>query len=262
MPETAADALASLCRVGELQRNHELPQKAPDIEIDYKRARRVIDGVRAKERLSLTFAEGAEVLSAYGIAVCPFAYIEYMEEALAFAHESRFPLVAKVDAPALFHRFEKGAVITEIANQEQLGHAIERLSDLIARENLRDGKILLQPSLSGRELIFGLNRDPSFGAVLMFGIGGTLVEALKDVSFGVAPLSSSDAERMIRSIHAFPLLEAFRGQPPIDLLPLISTLHRLGRLGLDFPMISEIDLNPFIAGERTAAVDILIRLEN
>ncbi len=261
MPETAADALASLCRVGELRRTHELPQKAPDIEIDYKRARRVIDGVRAKERSSLTFAEGAEVLSAYGIAVCPFAYIEYMEEALAFAHESRFPLVAKVDAPALFHRFEQGAVITEIANREQLRHAIERLSDLIARENLRDGKILLQPSLSGRELIFGLNRDLSFGPVLMFGIGGTLVEALKDVSFGVAPLSSSDAERMIRSIHAFPLLEAFRGQPPIDLLPLISTLHRLGRLGLDFPMIGEIDLNPFIAGERTAAVDILIRLE-
>jgi len=126
---------------------------------------------------------------------------------------------------------------------------------------LHRGRILLQPALFGRELILGMKRDRSFGPVLMFGVGGTLVEALKDVSFGVAPVSVDQAKRMIRLIRAFPLLEAFCGQPPVELGPLAGALHRLGQLCLDLPPIEEVDLNPFIVGKRTAAVDILIKLK-
>jgi acetyltransferase len=178
MPETAVDALASLCRVGEFQRVQRSPDKLSNIVFDRDQAERVIDSARQAGRVSLTFAEGVDLLSAYGIKACPFAYVDDRKDALAFAHEARFPMVAKVDAPGLFHRFERGAVITGIANEEELYRAIEGLHELIAREGLREGKILLQPTLSGRELILGMDRDPSFGPVLMFGIGGTLVEAL------------------------------------------------------------------------------------
>ena len=262
MPETAVDALASLCRVGDLQRGRRLPEKISNIAIDRGRAKRVIEAVQEEGRSSLTFTEGVHLLSAYGIETCSFAYVEDMQEALAFAREARFPLVAKIDAPDLFHRFERGAVITGIANEEQLRRAVNRLKELIVSQDLRSGRILLQPTLSGRELILGMERDPSFGPVLMFGIGGTFVEALKDVSFGVAPLSIDQAERMVRSIRAFPLLEAFRGQPMVDIGALADTLHRLGELSLDLPMIAEMDLNPFIAGEQSAAVDILIKLKD
>jgi len=96
---------------------------------------------------------------------------------------------------------------------------------------------------------------------VMFGIGGTFVEALKDVVFAVAPIGATTAERTIRSIRAFPLLEAFRGQPAVDLDPLASILTALGQLGLDFPEIEEVDLNPVIADQSgAAAVDLLIKL--
>ena len=115
--------------------------------------------------------------------------------------------------------------------------------------------------VEGRELIFGLKRDPSFGPVVMFGIGGTFVEALKDVAFAVAPLSVAQAERTIRSIRAFPLLRAFRGRPALDIGLLSQILVGLARLGMDIPRIDEIDLNPVIAGEGgAAAVDILVKL--
>ena len=115
--------------------------------------------------------------------------------------------------------------------------------------------------VSGRELIFGVERDPSFGPAVMFGIGGTLVEALQDVAFAVAPISDDQALRMIRSIRAFPLLEAFRGQPAVSLRPLVRIVTALGRLAIEVPEIAEVDLNPVIADEHGAmAVDILIRL--
>ena len=88
-----------------------------------------------------------------------------------------------------------------------------------------------------------------------------MVEAIQDVSFGVAPLSLEQAEWMVRSIRAFPLLEAFRGLPPVDLVLLAKTLQRLGRMSLEFPTIEEIDLNPFLVGTTSAAVDILIKLK-
>ena len=259
MPEIAVDALAILCRMGELRHQSQPMDTGP--EPDRERARQIVEQARSEGRCGLYFHEGAKILSAYGIEVCPFTYVEEIKEATPFLQKIGFPLVAKVDSPDLFHRFERGAVITGIVNEEDLCHAVDRLSKLISSEGLQGGRILLQPFLSGRELIFGMERDISFGPVLMFGVGGTLVEVFKDVSFGVAPVSIEEAECMIRSIHAFPLLEAFRGQPAVDLAPLASVLHSLSRLSLDLSMIEEVDLNPFIAGEKSAAVDILITLK-
>jgi len=259
MPDTAVDALQSLCRVGELRRIDGGAE--PEDRFDREAARAVIERVGRTERESLSFEEGAAVLSAYGIPVCPFAAVEHARDAAAFAEEVGYPVVAKLDAPGLYHRFERGAVITGIGGPQELSRAVRRLTELIDEGGWGEARILMQPMVSGRELILGMNRDPAFGAVLMFGVGGTFVEALKDVSFGLAPLSRAQARRMIGAIRAFPLLQEFRGHPAVDLDALSTTLHALGALAIDLPMIQEIDLNPYMVGEAAAAVDILVKLK-
>jgi acetyltransferase len=259
MPEEAVDALTILCQLGE-ERGEKVRLVRSEPHPGQGVAQRVVERARKEGRSILSFQEGAEILSAYGIGVSPFTYAASFGEARSFLKGVGFPIVAKVDAPGLLHRTERGAVITGITDAKGLRRALGMLRDVIAEERFLEARILLQPLLSGRELFLGMKRDPSFGPVLVFGLGGTWVEALKDVVFGVPPLSSSQAGRMIRSIRAFPLLQRFRGQPPVSLVALASALKNLGRLGLDLEVVREVDLNPFIAGERAAAVDILIKL--
>ena len=259
MPESAVDALRVLCDLGTLQARQAVTAEANGGGTPAA-GNEALQAATGDGRSGLTFDEGATVLAAYELGVCPFTYASSEQEASAFAEEHGFPLVAKLDAPGLAHRFEHGAVITGISTLEQLHDALGQLRG-IATGELEGARILLQPQLAGRELILGMERDPTFGPVLMFGIGGTLVEALQDVAFAVAPLTEEDALRMIRSIRSFPMLEAFRGQPAVDLNALASALVRLGRLALDHPEIEEIDLNPTIATDTSATVvDILIRL--
>ncbi len=259
MPETAVAALSILRRARELR--HPDRSEAAAEASDRAAAAAVLDRVRREGRTGLFFDEGAEVLAAYGIPVCPYAYLSNIDEGAAFLANVGSPLALKIDAPDLAHRFEWDAVITGIGTETELGDAFNRLQGVMNSLNLDGPRLLIQKMIAGRELIFGLEQDPTFGPAVMFGVGGTLVEALKDVSFGVAPISERQAERMLRSIRAFPLLEAFRGQPAVAIPPLVRIVVALGRMGLDFPEIAEIDLNPVIADEHGAvAVDLLIRL--
>jgi len=258
MPETAVDALAVLRRA---RRVREEREGGREIRVNPDPARRVIDAALGEGRSGLFFDEGAQVISHYGIPVCPFAYAASVEEGLKFAREVGYPVVAKIDAPQIYHRYEHGAVISGIGGEGGLAEAIGRLKGIASSLGVPGARVLVQKMVQGRELIFGLKRDPSFGPVVMFGIGGTFVEALKDVAFAVAPLSVAQAERTIRSIRAFPLLRAFRGRPALDIGLLSQILVGLARLGMDIPRIDEIDLNPVIAGEGgAAAVDILVKL--
>jgi acetyl coenzyme A synthetase (ADP forming)-like protein len=259
MPETAVAALSMLCRARDLR--HGGGSRTAESPADQGRAGRILDRVRREGRIGLFFDEGAEFLAAYGISVCPYAYLGTAREGARFLAHVGPPLVLKVDAPGLEHRYELDAVVTGIETARGLREAFEQLRRTIGSHDLKGARLLAQKMVSGRELIFGLEKDPAFGPAVMFGIGGTLVEALNDVSFGVAPISDVQAERMIRSIRAFPLLETFRGRPAVSLPSLIRIVSALGQIGVDFPEIAEIDLNPVLADERGAiAVDLLIRL--
>ena len=258
MPEAAVDALSVLSRAGDLR--SATRSLVLDPEPDFERAMSIVEEAIKEGHSSLYFGEGAKLLSNYGIDACPYAYVTSDEEALAFAQEFGYPLVAKIDSPGLFHRFERGAVITGLANEKDLTTAIDKLRRIIDSEELHRARVMLQPTVKGRELILGLKRDESFGPVVMFGLGGTLVEALKDVSFATAPVTIEQAKKMIESIRAFPLLKSFRGQPAVPIAPLADAISRLGRLSLDLPLIEEVDLNPFIVGKTEAAVDIPIKL--
>jgi acetyltransferase len=152
-------------------------------------------------------------------------------------------------------------VITGITSELELRAAIERLRGVVSRSGLDGARTLLQETRRGRELIYGIERDRAFGPVAMFGLGGTLVEALHDVAFAVAPVSSYQAAATIRSIRSFRLLEAFRGERAVALSSLVDLLTALSQLAVDLPEVAEVDLNPVIANANGAAVvDILVRL--
>ena len=259
MPETAVDALSVLHRARSVRaEEHSAERLAP---VDPSRARAVLEAARSQGRPGLYFDEGASVLSAYGVSVCPYAYVG-IDDCIdrAVVESLGFPMVAKLDSPVLFHRFEKGAVLTGIGSEVELAAAIRQLRKVAESLGPIGARVMLQKTLAGRELIYGLERDPSFGPVVMFGIGGTFVEALRDVAFAVVPVTPAQAERTVRSIRAFRLLESFRGQEKVDLSALVGTLHAVGRLAADLPELREIDLNPVMADARGAAVvDILMK---
>lgn len=262
MPETAVSAMDVLCRVKSLVVEGQVAdQMQPDVG-GKGTADRIIAQAATEGRTGLTFGEGADILTAYGLSVCPFDYLESLEDGVRFLKKACGPIVLKIDSPSLLHRFEVNAVITGIEANGDLVEAYLQLRKTIDSLQMPDARILAQKMLSGRELIIGLDRDPSFGSAIMFGIGGTLVEALRDVAFGVSPISRSEAETMIRSIRAFPLLQAFRGQPAVDLESLMMIITRLAQLAADCPSITELDLNPVIAtSEGTYAVDILFQID-
>lgn len=260
MPETAVGGIDVLCRAKALEarRCEETIPSTHDVDA----AHAILERAASEQRTGLFFGEGASILSAYGLTVCPFTYLESLEEGVRFFEQANGPIVLKIDSPQLLHRFELNAVITDIETHADLIHAYLQLRETIDTLNMPDARILAQKMLAGRELIIGLDRDPSFGPAIMFGIGGTLVEALRDVAFGVGPISRAEAKDMIRSIRAFPLLQAFRGQPAVDLEPLIDIITSLSQLAMDCENIAELDLNPVIATpEGTYAVDILFQID-
>jgi acetate---CoA ligase (ADP-forming) len=259
MPEAAVSAVDVLCRVGKLEAR--AAHASRPRRQDPRRGHAILDQARNEGRTGLFFDEGAKLLSAYGISVCPFAYLDSARGVRQFFDEADGSIVLKIDSPQVLHRFELNAVLTDIATEDDAAEAYEKLRMTIDELHLPDARILAQTMLSGRELIIGVDRDPSFGPAVMFGIGGTLVEALRDVSFAVAPVSNEDATEMIRSIRAFPLLQAFRGQPAVNLDELGDTIVRIAQLAEDCPDVAELDLNPVIATPTGIyAVDILFRI--
>jgi acetate---CoA ligase (ADP-forming) len=261
MPESAVGAMDVLCRVRRLRRQAETQESVTDPRSHH--AQQILEGATREGRTGLYFNEGAEILRAYGIEVCPHAYIDSLEEGVEFLRSSSGSMVLKIDSPHVLHRVELGAVFTAISTEHALAEAYAALR--AAMEGLEatapNARLLAQTMLAGRELILGMERDAVFGPAVVFGLGGTLVEVLRDVSFGVAPISRADASEMIRSIRAFPLLEAFRGQPAVDLDALGQTIVRLAQMAEALPELAELDLNPVIATpDGIYAVDILVRI--
>jgi acyl-CoA synthetase (NDP forming) len=183
--------------------------------------------------------------------------LEYEAERVFADYGIGFPVVLKVMSPQIIHKSDAGAVKAGIADQESLVRAREEIVTSARRyAPAADIKgILVQKMISGkREVIVGASRDPQFGPVIMFGLGGIFVEVFQDVVFRVAPVSEAEALRMIREIRAFPVLEGVRGEKPIDFPALAEVISKISRLVLDFPRITELDANPVLVSESGAVV--------
>ena len=209
-------------------------------------------------RTALSEFQSKQVLSRYGIPVVSETVADTPDNAVRAAIDTGFPVVLKGMGPTLLHKTERGLVHLNLADKA----AVRRAADRVAEEagDALEG-FLIQPRLeSRREFVAGFFRDPQFGPVVMFGIGGILAEALSDVAFRLAPVSRADVRDMLSEIKARALLENFRGEKAINFDQLAGIIMGLGQLGHDHPTISEIDINPLLASPAgdLIAVDALI----
>lgn len=256
-PESAARALAATCRWNEWRQRPPVTLEA--LPVDGSEARRLIDLAYAEGRSRLQEDDALDLLAAYGIPVARARLATTVEEAVSFAETAGFPVVCKVVAPAIVHKTEADGVQVDLRSAEDVRAAWDRImaGAAAAVPGAMVEGVLVQPMVKdGRELIVGMTRDPMFGPLVMFGLGGVLVEVLRDVVFRMAPFGRADARDMIRGIQGVKLLDGVRGAPPVNFGALEDVLLRVSQLVVDFPEISELDLNPLLAtDDAVVAVD-------
>jgi len=263
-PERAAAALAA---ISAYRRERERPIfEVQPCAVCMPPVRELFDRVRAEGRVSIGDAEAREVLEAYGFPIPPSRLAKTPEEAVEIAEEMGYPVVLKVASPDILHKTDVGGVKLNVRSPDDVRDAF----DLIVYRAGRYvpgariwGCLVQQMVMGGREVLVGMSRDPQFGPLVAFGLGGIYVEALKDVAFRVAPFGRQEAEEMIHEIRSYPLLEGIRGQPPADHEAMVDALLRISQLVTDFPEIVELDINPlmvFEQGRGATAIDMRLVL--
>jgi acetyl coenzyme A synthetase (ADP forming)-like protein len=262
-PESAARALATLSRHVEWAAR--APRAiVPYSDVDKVTARAILDGARRDGRDQLTQVEALELLRAYGIPTALGRTATNVDDAAQIAGEIGYPVVMKVLSADIVHKTDVGGVRVGIASETDLRSAYADMMSRIktALPEARVEGVFIQKMVSGqREMIAGVTRDPSFGALVMFGLGGVYVEALRDVVFRIAPVDDSDAQSMMSSIRGARLLDSIRGSAPVDRAAIASVIRRLGQLAIDCPDILELDVNPLLAQpEGALAIDARARV--
>jgi acetyltransferase len=262
-PESAARALAALRRHREWRARPDVP--AREIAVDRSRVAAIAARARAAGRAKLSEVEALEVLAAYGIPAAPARLARTADAAARAAAEIGFPVVLKIVSPEIVHKTDVGGVRPNVDSITELKMACAEMFDAVRQRapNATIDGILVQRMIDGgRETIVGVTRDPSFGPLVMFGLGGVLVEAIRDVVFRIAPIRPLDAHDMLRAIRGVAILDGIRGAPPVDFAALADVLLRVSQLAMDAPEIAELDINPLLAlPDRVVAVDARVLVE-
>jgi acyl-CoA synthetase (NDP forming) len=189
-----------------------------------------------------------QMLEAYGIATTTARLVSSRDEAVAAAREIGFPVVLKVVSSEIVHKSDAGGVKLGLTDADQVGVAYDEIMGTARQLGaVMDGVSVQRMAPPGVEVVVGMNTDPQFGPVLMFGLGGVLVELLKDVSFRLVPLERADAREMIEEIKGNALLEGFRGAKAVDKEKLVELLLQVSRFVEAHPEVVELDLNPVFA---------------
>jgi acyl-CoA synthetase (NDP forming) len=256
----AEDAVRSLAGMARYQRLRDRPVAGPaEIRVDRAQAEAIVGRFSGKD-VYLPQLDAFALLQSYGIAVPRTAAVVAPGDLATAAAKVGFPCVLKVDSPEVVHKSDAGGVALGLADDKALAAAFDAMR---ARFSSSSAYVLLEHKPAGREVIVGSSFSPGLGQLVMFGLGGVFVEVMKDVVFGVAPLTDPEADEMMREIKGLALLEGVRGQPAADLGALRELLVRAARLAADFPNIVEMDLNPIFAyplGTPPVAVDVRIRV--
>ncbi|MBM3738479.1 MAG: bifunctional acetate--CoA ligase family protein/GNAT family N-acetyltransferase [Acidobacteria bacterium] len=267
-PDTAARLFQLMYRYSyNLRGLYETPS-LPDEESDVDRAavRTIFDAVRASGRTLLTEFEAKQVLAAYGIPVTDTRLAREAADAVAAAGQIGYPVVLKLHSETVSHKTDVGGVELNLSSADQVAAAFARIRE---RADAKAGPgafcgVTVQPMIreAGYELILGSSRDPQFGPVLLFGVGGQLVEVFQDRSLALPPLNSTLARRMIEQTKIHRALLGVRGRPPVDMEALESMLVRFSQLVAEQPLIGEMDINPLLVShERMLALDARIVLD-
>ena len=262
--EPAIQTLAAMYRFREWLSSEEEPPK--HFQVDLERVTKIFAHVRSEGRSNLLEEEGYEVLHAYGFQT-PKSYLAKTEDECAEAARNiGFPLVMKIVSPQIIHKSDAGGVKIGLSSEQEVRKGYNDIIRNVRNHNkdaVIKGILVQEMVKSGKETIIGAKRDPLFGPLLMFGLGGIYVEVLKDVTFRIAPVTEKDTREMIESIKSVKLLKGARGEKPSDLQALAQNLQRLSQLVTDFPEVEEFDMNPLLVfeeGSGTRAVDVRIGL--
>lgn len=261
-PERAIASLGAMERVRE---NRARPHPvAAVVDADRDAVRTRIDSARAARRSFITEDGTAAIARAYGLPTPAGGLARNLDEAKDLAGRIGYPLALKIASPDILHKSDIGGIRLGIAGEGELAAAYEQVIGA-ARDRMPDadvwGVTLQRMVPKGREIIVGLDRDPQFGPLLMFGLGGIYVEVLHDVVFRLCPVSAMEARDMVSEIRAFGLLRGARGQAPADIDAIVDVLVRVSALAMDFPDITEMDINPLIVMDRgggAVAADVRI----
>ncbi len=261
-PENAARALAAMYRYSRYLKRDEGTVRTFDVA--RAKAGTILDSALGDGRTRLTEIESVEFLEAYGITTARARLTKNIDDAARAARELGYPVVLKAVGKELLHKTELRAVVLDIRDERALRLEGMRLLHRMETQGLTPDGILVQEFISrGKEVILGMTRDKVYGPFLVFGLGGIYVEYMKDVAFGLPPITDQDAYRMIRAIRTYPLLAGVRGETPRDVDALAEGILRFAQLVLDFDQIQEIDLNPIESleqGKGYRAVDARVIL--
>ena len=209
--------------------------------------------IAKKEKRSLLETEAKELLKEYGIPVPDFKLIKSEDEITELAKEINFPIVMKIISPDIIHKTDAGGVKVGIKDETEARLAYQEIIFQAKKYNKKariSGVIAYTMVPQGTEIIIGVMKDPHFGPVIMFGLGGIFVEVLKDISFRILPIEKRDAEEMITEIKGYEILKGIRGEPPRDIQAIEEVLMKVSKLTMENPEINEIDLNPIFVFEK------------
>jgi acyl-CoA synthetase (NDP forming) len=227
--------------------------------------KRIIDRARSEGRTVLTEIESKEVLRQAGISVIDTKLATSREEASSISRKLGFPVALKIASPDIVHKSDAGGVKLGLKTAKQVGKAYDDIIEIIRQKHpqaMLHGVSVQRMARPGVEVIIGMSKDAQFGPVLMFGLGGILVEVLKDVSFRIVPIARRDATEMLREIKGYPLLEGYRGQEAVDVSYLEEMLLKVSNFVERNPEVKELDLNPIFAySDGAVAVDARVILE-
>ena len=233
---------------------------------DQSAVRAVLVKAKEEERSSLTSAEAKQIAAAYEIATPAEGLATSVDNAVGMANEIGFPVVLKIASADILHKTDAGGVITDIEDVDAVRAAYTAILDNAKEYNSDasiDGVQVQAQIQDGLEVIVGATTDPVFGKLVAFGLGGTLVEVLQDITFRLAPAESADAHAMLNDISGSKILDGVRGQAGVDRTALARTIEHISHLVNDFPEISELDLNPvFASADGAVAADVRVLLNS
>jgi len=264
-PENAANAFAALYRYSKwLSREHLAQFK---LKHDPERASCIIDECLAAGKTRLGELDGNELLACYGLHVLPTRLAKTPDEAAAIARDMGLPVVMKIVSPQILHKSDAGGVMVGLDTEDEVKSAFEKIVENAKKYDPKaeiEGVLVVKMAPEGEEIILGANRYPTFGPLLMFGLGGIFVEVFKDVEFRLAPIGRNEARQMIRGINGYKILQGFRGRPRRDTLILEKMLVSLSDMVINHPQIMEIDVNPLLVheeGKGATVADCMIILK-
>ncbi len=247
LPESMADSLSCV-----FQFHNDLSKVTSSVDfsdVNKEKAHAILDAALKNNRDYLPEDEASQVLRAYGLQMHAKYVATTPEEIPAVAKKTGYPLVMKVISDDVVHKFDVGGIVLNITSETEAQEAFVSITNSVKKHMpnaVIKGVLVTKMIPEGEEVILGIKRDPSFGPVIMFGLGGLYVEIFRDVSFRVAPVSPEEVTTMMEQIIAYPILNGARGRQLRDINSIKDCILRLSKLALDCPQIQELDINPLI----------------